>query len=422
MTWSASHRSSPTSAKLAKCAAWSGSCHLTPPSFWAAMSLPFDLMEGFENCMKVQTFFVLDENLLLHRARAMQLLEHMKAAGKSRVAVFASANAIRKYSMQELVELGVSWIWMGLESVNSKHAKLEGKDTHELTHELREHGIRVQGSTIIGLEHPTPTNIAAEIEHAISHETDFHQFMLYTPVPGTPLYREMKEQGRVLDSVDLADIHGQVKFNFKHAAISRDDSQRFLDFAFWHDFERNAQVSSACAERCSRAGSAIGTIPIRACGNALSEKSPSCAVATSPRYGPWSIGSARSTRRWASRFNLFAKRWKRNSACPRGSVHISWARSCCGWRAAKNAAWPRAKPTNHRRSSNAQIGPPPRFLHFMVLDKPALNASSEVACLEASHVLATLLRIRRYTNSNNTAPTTDMIKPADCPAWYQPIA
>ena len=49
----------------------------------------------------------------------------------------------------------------------------------------------------------------------------------------------MKEQGRMLDSVDLADIHGQVKFNFKHAAISRDDSQRFLDFAFWHHFERN---------------------------------------------------------------------------------------------------------------------------------------------------------------------------------------
>ena len=209
-------------------------------NFYATGDELFELMEGFENSMKVQTFFVMDENFLLHRARAMQLLERMKAGGKSwGLAVFASANAIRKYTMQELVELGVSWIWMGLESVNSKYAKLEGKDTHKLTHELREHGIRVQGSTIIGLEHHTPANIAEEIEHAISHETDFHQFMLYTPVPGTPLYAEMREQGRMLDSVDLADIHGQFKFNFKHAAISRDDSQRFLDFAFWHDFERN---------------------------------------------------------------------------------------------------------------------------------------------------------------------------------------
>jgi hypothetical protein len=39
--------------------------------------------------------------------------------------------------------------------------------------------------------------------------------------------------------VDLADIHGQFKFNFQHATISRDDSKRFLDRAFWRDFERN---------------------------------------------------------------------------------------------------------------------------------------------------------------------------------------
>jgi len=37
----------------------------------------------------------------------------------------------------------------------------------------------------------------------------------------------------------MADIHGQDKFNFRHAAISRDDSKRFLDWAFWRDFERN---------------------------------------------------------------------------------------------------------------------------------------------------------------------------------------
>jgi hypothetical protein len=29
----------------------------------------FDIMEGFENTMKVQTFFVMDENVRLHRAR-----------------------------------------------------------------------------------------------------------------------------------------------------------------------------------------------------------------------------------------------------------------------------------------------------------------------------------------------------------------
>ncbi|HZU44020.1 MAG TPA: hypothetical protein VE994_15190, partial [Terriglobales bacterium] len=199
----------------------------------------FEVMSQMEASLKVQSFFVMDENFLLHRTRAMRLLERMKAAGKSwELAVFASANAIRKYTMEELVELGISWVWTGLESPRAGYSKLQGSDTRQLTRELREHGIRVQGSTIIGLEHHTPENIAEEIEHAVAHQTDFHQFMLYTPVPGTPLYQEMHEQGRMLD-IDPADIHGQYKFNFRHAAISRDDSKRFLDRAFWRDFECN---------------------------------------------------------------------------------------------------------------------------------------------------------------------------------------
>ena len=200
----------------------------------------YEVMCQAEASLGVQTFFVMDENFLLHRERAMQLLARMKAGKKAwGMAVFASANAIRKYKVEELVELGISWIWMGLESPRSNYSKLKGTDSRELTRTLREHGIRVQGSSIIGLEHHTPDNIREEIEYAVEHGTDFHQFMLYTPVPGTPLYQEMSEQGRMLEGIDLADIHGQDKFNFRHAAISRDDSKRFLDWAFWRDFERN---------------------------------------------------------------------------------------------------------------------------------------------------------------------------------------
>jgi radical SAM superfamily enzyme YgiQ (UPF0313 family) len=200
----------------------------------------FEVMCRIESELKVHSFFVMDENFLLHRTRAMRLLERMKQAGKSwELSVFASANAIRKYTMLELVELGISWVWMGLESPKSSYSKLQGADIGQLTRELREHGIRVQGSTIIGLEHHTPENIAEEIESAVGYQTDFHQFMLYTPAPGTPLYQEMAEQGRLLTDVDFADIHGQFKFNFRHGSISREDSKRFLDWAFWRDFERN---------------------------------------------------------------------------------------------------------------------------------------------------------------------------------------
>ncbi len=200
----------------------------------------YEVMRDIEQKLDTRSFFIMDENFLLNRPRAMRLLERMKADNRSwALYVFSSANAIRKYSIEELVQLGISWIWMGLESPNSTYSKLKDTDTHALAAELRQHGIKLLGSTIVGLEHHTPENISAEIDYAVGHHTDFHQFMLYTPVPGTPLYAEMEQQGRMLPGIDPADIHGQFKFNFQHEAISREQSKKFLDWAFRRDFECN---------------------------------------------------------------------------------------------------------------------------------------------------------------------------------------
>ncbi|HXN46415.1 MAG TPA: radical SAM protein [Bryobacteraceae bacterium] len=200
----------------------------------------FDVMSEAEAALKARSFFIMDENFLLYRKRALELLDRMKSANKAwALYVFASANAIRQYSIEELVGLGISWIWMGLESPHASYGKLHGSDTLTLARELHSHGIKLLGSTIIGLEHHTSENIEKEIEHAVAHQTDFHQFMLYTPAPGTPLYSEMLSQGRMLEGLDVADMHGQDRFNFRHAAISREDSKRWLDWAFRRDFKLN---------------------------------------------------------------------------------------------------------------------------------------------------------------------------------------
>ena len=200
----------------------------------------FRVMCDIERRLGVSSFFMMDENFLLYRRRALELLERMKAHGKAwTLYVFSSANAIRKYEIRELVELGVEWIWLGLESSETDYAKLKGTDTLSLVRDLQAHGICVHGSTIIGMDHHTPGNIDAEIERAIAHDTVFHQFMLYTPMPGTALHAQVAAEGRLLDNVDPADIHGQFKFNFRHPFISRDESKVLLDRAFRRDFERN---------------------------------------------------------------------------------------------------------------------------------------------------------------------------------------
>jgi radical SAM superfamily enzyme YgiQ (UPF0313 family) len=200
----------------------------------------FRVMCEAESALGVSSFFMMDENFLLYKRRALELLELMKAHGRAwALYVFSSANAIRKYDIRQLVELGIEWIWLGLESAETGYAKLQGADTLTLFRDLQTHGICVHGSTIIGLEHHTSANIGLEIDRAIAHETVFHQFMLYTPMPGTALHRQIQSEGRLLEDVELADIHGQFKFNFRHPAITRDESKTLLDRAFRLDFERN---------------------------------------------------------------------------------------------------------------------------------------------------------------------------------------
>ena len=202
----------------------------------------FDVMCQLEKDMKVQSFFVMDENFLLHRKRALRLLTLMIENNKPwALYVFSSANVLRSYTMEQLVGLGISWVWMGLEGKDSQYAKLHGTDTHALIRTLQSHGIRVLGSTIIGLEEHTPANIDAAIDYAVSHNTEFHQFMLYTPIPGTPFHAEHRSKGTLLgtDECDLADTHGQLKFNYRHAHIKNGQETELIVRAFQRDFEAN---------------------------------------------------------------------------------------------------------------------------------------------------------------------------------------
>ena len=202
----------------------------------------FEVMCDLERDMKVCSFFVMDENFLMHRKRALRLLALMIENNKPwAIYVFASANVLRAYTIDELVALGISWVWMGLEGNEANYAKLKGGDTRELVRTLQSHGIRVLGSSIIGLEDHTPENIDAVIDDAVSYDTEFHQFMLYTPIPGTPLYAEHQANGTLLtaDECPDCDTHGQHKFNFRHPFIRDGQETEYLLEAFRRDFEVN---------------------------------------------------------------------------------------------------------------------------------------------------------------------------------------
>jgi radical SAM superfamily enzyme YgiQ (UPF0313 family) len=202
----------------------------------------FDVMCEIEQKLKVRSFFVLDENFLLHRKRALRLLELMEANGKSwALSVFSSARVLKSYTMDQLLGLGVGFVWMGLEGEESAYDKLKGVDTLGLVQHLQENGIRVLGSSILGLEVHRPENLGAVIEYAVRHDTVFHQFMLYTPIPGTPLYEKHKLEGSLIPESEFpfADAHGQYRFNYRHPHFENGEEGNYLLDAFRKDFEAN---------------------------------------------------------------------------------------------------------------------------------------------------------------------------------------
>jgi radical SAM superfamily enzyme YgiQ (UPF0313 family) len=202
----------------------------------------FAVMSRIEEELKTHSFFVLDENFLLHKKRALRLLELMETHQKSwALYVFSSARVLESYTLDQLVRLGISWVWMGLEGKDSAYQKLRHVDTHALVERLHSNGIRVLGSSIIGLDDHGPANIDAVIDYAVSHGTVFHQFMLYMPNPGTPLYESHRREGTLLseDEFPVADAHGQYRFSYRHKSFRNGEEGEFLLQAFQRDFEVN---------------------------------------------------------------------------------------------------------------------------------------------------------------------------------------
>ena len=187
--------------------------------------------------------YIMDENFLKEKTRALELLAEME---KNRrwftFYISSSAEAITAFGVQNMVRLGVRYVWVGFESQNTESlfVKNTGIDPARLVGELRDHGISVLGSTILCMEHHTPDNIASDIDRSVSFKTDFVQFMLYTGMPVTRLYEDHRQRGLIKEEVPFEEWHGQNLLNWRHPAFPNGEAKHWLDRAFQQDVSVNS--------------------------------------------------------------------------------------------------------------------------------------------------------------------------------------
>ena len=163
--------------------------------------------------------FFYDDNFAANPRRAKELLREMiRRRLGFRWSTQVRADVVRDPELLDLaVQAGCTALYVGFESVNAKAlAEMRKKQTVEdmrrSIREIRRRGIHVHGMFVFGFDSDTPQTTRATVTFALRERIDSAQFLILTPLPGSPLFSQLSAEGRLLDREwDTYDGH-HVKF------------------------------------------------------------------------------------------------------------------------------------------------------------------------------------------------------------------
>lgn len=163
------------------------------------------LLKIFEGT-KAKRIFFYDDNFSANRKRVKSLLNKILDQ-KIKMPTWFSQDRLDIAEDEELVELmakaGCMRIMAGIESINpktlqeyNKGQKVEG--IKEAISVLHKHGIGVHGMFVLGGENDDIDSIKKTMSFIIENKIDTVQIMMLIPFPGTDIYNEYKQQGRMI--------------------------------------------------------------------------------------------------------------------------------------------------------------------------------------------------------------------------------
>jgi hypothetical protein len=169
---------------------------MTPAEIYESMRWYYDSYPDFSQV------YMMDENFLLRQEKVKalgELIRNDDRYGLSRMyyLAFGTILATGKWDPDELLLNGVGQIWMGIESFYSYGIKKEDVNIPTLINTLKEHGIEVQLSWIIGDDCQTPENIDADVDQLVALCPCTAQLAVLSASPGTALYDRLKKEGRI---------------------------------------------------------------------------------------------------------------------------------------------------------------------------------------------------------------------------------
>jgi radical SAM superfamily enzyme YgiQ (UPF0313 family) len=151
------------------------------------------------------TVFFADDNIISSRRHAKELLTriipyNLKWVGQ------ASVNIAKDDEILDLCrKSGCMGILIGFESLSADSLSHMGKRFNkpqnyiDVINKVHDYGIGINGSFVLGFDHDDEGIFDRTLEFIVKAKLDVCYFSILTPYPGTRLYTQMREEGRLID-------------------------------------------------------------------------------------------------------------------------------------------------------------------------------------------------------------------------------
>jgi radical SAM superfamily enzyme YgiQ (UPF0313 family) len=129
--------------------------------------------------------------------------------------------------VREMALAGCTGVFVGFESLQGENLDDARKKTPRPADYARRvallhnHGIQVNGSFVLGFDHDRPDVFAQTVEWVEANRLECATFHIMTPYPGTPLFRQMEAEGRLLHRDWSLYDTGHVVFRPRHMTVEQ---------------------------------------------------------------------------------------------------------------------------------------------------------------------------------------------------------
>jgi radical SAM superfamily enzyme YgiQ (UPF0313 family) len=193
---------------------------------------------------KEKTILFIDDNLLTDEEAAISLCRELKPLKKKWGCQISMDAALNDRLLAMMKESGCIMVMMGFESLNKKNLEQMNKSANiavggydRAIDNVYKHGLLIYAAFVLGYDQDTKESFDEVLSFAMKHNFTVANFNPLTPMPGTPLYKRLEQEGRLIyDKWWLSEVYRYGDAVFRPRQLSPEelrDGCRSIRYRFY---------------------------------------------------------------------------------------------------------------------------------------------------------------------------------------------